>query len=143
MLSSQFAAAVAKSWQRAFCIIFDLLTLAAVLDYNTVGVSVWRNMVALPASSFHSLRKTSLLFSQILGQIKYTKITLETEKESLASNLASEQYMQPLLVSPVKSHGWNPVRVSSAGTGFTVSAMQTDTRLVCGGWNDHFCLFSC
>lgn len=73
-------------------------------------------MVALPASSFHSLRKTSFLFSQILGQIKYTKITLETEKESLASNLASEQYMQPLLVSQVKSRGWNPGRVSSAGT---------------------------
>lgn len=112
----QFAAAVAKSWQRAFCIIFDLLTHAAVLDSNTIGVSVWRNMVALPASSFHSLRKTSLLFSQILGQIKYTKITLETEKESLASNLALEQHMQPWLVSQVKSGGWKPGRVSSAGT---------------------------
>ena len=87
-----------------------------MLDSNTVGVSVWRNMVALPASSFHSLRKTSLLFSQILGQIKYTKITLETEEESLASNLASEQYMQPLLLSQVKSRGWNPGRVSPART---------------------------
>lgn len=73
-------------------------------------------MVALPASSLHSLWKTSLLFSQILGQIKYTKITLETEKESLASNLALEQDMQPGLVSRVKSRGWNPGRVSAVGT---------------------------